>query len=109
MDILTIILVFLTCGFVASPLFRSSDEKHKDRSELEQKQPMIQNIIDELTLDYETGKLSKEDYETLVQEHQQFKPESNQTSQKHIKNKCPQCGHKINKKDKFCSNCGLKL
>jgi len=109
MDILTIILILITCAFIASPLFRTSEQKPKDKVESQHKQSMIQNTIDELTLDYETGKLSKQDYDVLVQEHRQPGKQGHEFEQQKARNMCTKCGHKVNKDDKFCSNCGTKL
>jgi len=129
-------LIVAVCAYVAIPLF-SKKEKAADHQELDMfhQQRLIRETIRDLEFDFQTGKLSREDYETLIAEREQAIQKADSVIGKTVGMKtaellnkleaeiqeakeklnpsielvCPQCGHEHKKGDKFCSKCGAKL
>ncbi|NIA30099.1 MAG: zinc-ribbon domain-containing protein [Actinobacteria bacterium] len=135
-EIISYIFILAVCGFVAVPLFAKKsqivDQKTDDL--LHQKQ-LIRETIHDLEFDFQTEKLSEQDYKMLIAEREAAiqKADSEIGRTGGLKNKnflnnleaeiaivkdklqpttelvCAQCGNKYEKGNKFCSNCGAQL
>jgi len=77
-SLLTYILIFAVCGFVAYPLLRGRDSVQIRTSEKSSKildllfqKRLYAETIEDLIFDHQTGKLSDEDYAQLLNEQQQ--------------------------------------
>ena len=141
-EIVTIILAVTAVAYVAMPLItqKQSQQQHSSTirlklDELLYQQSMLQNTIEDLEFDYQTGKLSTADYESLVSEHQksqtgidarikqiggisseelvaQLEDEISKERQKIAPKKpitCTQCDKPLKLDDKFCSSCGRQV
>ena len=136
-----IILICASCAYVVAPLFRrptgrtySADSKLAERFELIHRKQLIADTIDELNFDHQTGKLSDDDLQSLLGEHQnevnriesklhvttagEMTPlarnleaeiaRAKRSSQVVQKKRCRDCGQDLGKGVKYCSNCGRK-
>lgn len=81
-EFITVFFVIAIVAYVALPLVKPQHqqkklaaEKDAREIELEHQKNMLQNIIDDLTYDYDTDKLSEEDYQSLVAEHKKSQAE----------------------------------
>jgi len=75
-EFLTVLMATLVVFYVASPLMQRQKKAQQISSEADLKlsstlhqQGVLQNTIDDLEFDYQTGKLSTTDYESMVAEH----------------------------------------
>jgi len=141
-DIISIVIIIGACTFVAAPLFKKQEEIavrggsiDSRVSELLNQQAMAASTIEDLEFDLQTGKLSQEDYESLVADQQKIQKEADArlkdisgvssaelveklekeiTAEKEKLTsdstpKCPSCKKEIKAGDRFCSECGAKL
>lgn len=140
-EIITALFILGVVAYVAAPLLKQrqatqqhASEKNSRLHELLYRKMMLQNIVEDLEFDYRTGKLSDEDYASLMEEHQKSQKEmdaqiksmggastgKNTTKLKGagpVKSKsaseqtpvCPQCKTPVKATDKFCASCGVKL
>lgn len=129
-------LILAVCGYVAAPLFSKKEKTADHRTyDMFHQQRLIRETIRDLEFDFQTGKLSRKDYETLIAERKQAIQKADSVFGKtvgiktaEIVNKleveiqkvkeklepsielfCPHCGHAYKKGNKFCSKCGAKL
>ena len=108
MTTITLLIILLLCAWTLRPLFSQSEYRPAaDQMDavLHQRQ-QIQSTLDDLQLDYETGKLSKAEFEELTAEVADRKKEAKPEAVEPV---CPGCGNDVGTEDKFCSNCGRKL
>jgi len=108
MTILTLLIILLLCSWTLWPLFSQTQfQPAADQMDavLHQHQ-QIQSTLDDLQLDYETGKLSQAEFEELASEVDDQKKEAKPEAVEPV---CPGCGNDVSVEDKFCSNCGRKL
>jgi F0F1-type ATP synthase membrane subunit b/b' len=126
-----VILVIVVSVFVMQPLLQSKNKSRQKKissnhvaGDLLERKETVYAAIKEIEFDYQMGKLSEEDYNSL---RQQYKDEAvsilkkldtfqSQKSHKSGSKKstaatvfCSQCGNKVVKTDKFCSSCGSKI
>lgn len=137
---ITYMLAIATCAYVVAPLFkrelaplRLSNEKNDRIQELLHQKKLLSDTIQDLVFDAQTGKLSEDDLQELVDEQQKMLNKVEQQIQsltgsnqddvrrsleKEIRQarqvlkpelKCPSCGRKVGEEDKFCANCGTAL
>ncbi|HEB12850.1 MAG TPA: zinc ribbon domain-containing protein [Actinobacteria bacterium] len=113
--------------YVSQPLLRARSENlYVDDFEETPLQPLlvrkdlIYSAIKELEFDYNTGKLSNDDYNDLREKYATQAAEvlkeiddleAGGKSDKGRKSKtaCPECGFKIKKGDRFCQSCGNEV
>lgn len=133
-EFLTVLMATLVVFYVASPLMQRQRKAQQISSEADLKlsstlhqQGVLQNTIDDLEFDYQTGKLSTTDYESMVAEHRKslrqiderlkklggVRSADSDREIKHTRKKqshgqavCPQCQSPVQSGDKFCSKCG---
>lgn len=139
--IIAYILSIMACAFVLYPLLRKSRDvrtvslttRQRELSDLQWQSDRIQITLRDLELDYQTGKLSQDDYNELAEDQNKKLRQVDQRTQtligidgKHlvqglekeiaaqrkvhdqidlVKTTCPPCGHPLRKEDKFCPNC----
>ena len=141
-EFITVVLAISAVAFVAMPFLKNKNIESQHQSETQSKlngllhqNNVLQNMIEDLEFDYQTGKLSTADYDALVSEHKkaqsgldarikvlggvsseeltaQLEDEIAIARQKisPVKVKgCAQCNRPINRDDKFCSNCGAQV
>ncbi len=141
-EILSYVVVIGAVAYVALPLFSKSNEKQSARSEgdsrvgeLLHEQVMAASTIEDLEFDLQTGKLSQEDYDSLVEDQRKIQKEADarlkdisgvssaelierlerdiaaekQKLAPHSTPSCPGCKMPIKPGDKFCSECGAKI
>lgn len=133
-EILSYIMVIGVCAYVMVPLFvekKTPDSKSVSGNiQLEEwlsRKRLIEDTINDLTFDLQTGKLSAQDHKELLQEQGKMLDAINRKFErahggKQVPGKaggkyqtaleaqaCPGCGHEVGRTDKFCSNCGEKL
>jgi len=142
--IIATILSITACAFVLAPLLRratdvrerSASAHQRELSDLHWQSNRIRNTLQDLELDFQTGKLSQDDYDELAKDQKQRLNQVTQRSkaligvdserikaelEKQIAARrsakdhkvaglvCPQCGHALQEEDKFCANCGTKI
>lgn len=141
-EFITVLFVIAVVAYVAMPLLKPQHQQ-KNRTttkelrviEFEHQQQMLQNVIDDLKFDYDTGKLSEEDFQSLAAEHQKSQAElkagmdgirgsksakqKRDVQQHHSQGRrkgkskapltCPACNSAVSEDDKFCSSCGANL
>jgi hypothetical protein len=141
-EIISYIVVIGACAYVAMPLFSKNVQTHSAGSEVDSRvgellnqQLMATSTIDDLEFDLQTGKLSQEDYESLVADQRKIQKDADarlkdisgvssteliekleldiaEERKKLAPNStptCPACNKPIKTDDKFCSECGAKL
>ncbi|MBF0274530.1 MAG: zinc ribbon domain-containing protein [Nitrospinae bacterium] len=136
MEIITgIILIGGVLGLIAIPLLTKVDEDYilEQKLSLEEgdkyhqllyKKENILTAIKDIEFDYETGKLSEDDYKKtrgdfehmaieVVKEIEQFTKKAKEVKknkqQKRKKSFCPSCGEKLSQAYKFCPACGKSI
>jgi cytochrome c-type biogenesis protein CcmI len=143
--IIAYILSITACAFVLYPLLRKSrDERlcslssrQRELSDLQWQINRVRSTLRELELDYQTGKLSPEDYNQLSDDQEKRLKQAEQHAnvltgvdkkqlvqelekeivahrqvhdhEKNVELTCPQCGNSLRDRDKFCSNCGTQI
>lgn len=129
-EIIGVVLAIATAMFIAYPLLQKQKSKasfalNHRAQEMEARKNEIYAAIRDIDFDYQMGKLTKEDYETL---RQQYKTEAigmmkqiDQTASRSsrrtttsatVKNAerfCHHCGQPVGPEDQFCNACGGKL
>ena len=141
-EIISYAVIIGACAYVAMPLLSKKVITHSASSEADSRvgellhqQVMAASTIEDLEFDLQTGKLSKEDYESLVADQRKIQKEADArlkdisgVSSTELTEKlerdiaaerqkitpsstpiCPGCKKPINASDKFCSECGAKL
>jgi len=141
-EFITTLFVIAIVAYVAMPLIKpqhpqknNASEKDRRVIELEYQQNMLRNVIDDLRFDYDTGKLSEEDYQSLAAEHQKSIAdlkarmnsirggESTKQKQNLKRDKaqgrrngnpktpltCSTCNSVVGENDRFCASCGAAL
>ena len=141
-EVISLLMAVGVGAFVIVPLLKKQtpaalrEAKADGRvSELLYRQNMLSQTMDDLEFDYQMGKLSPEDYESLVADQQKNHKDVNarlkdisgisgselierlekEISQAKLKVApatallCPSCKRPIQKEDKFCSACGAKI
>ena len=142
LEIMSLLVVVGACTYVAMPLFRKQESLNNRESgsdarvsELLHQQQMSADTIEDLEFDFQTGKLSDEDFESLVADQKKIQTgadarlkdisgistsELNEKLEKEIEQAkmkmapdsvptCPSCKKAIKQGDKFCSECGATL
>ena len=128
--ILFIMLTALVSLFVLQPLMNpGKGRKHGSPSsnhvagELIERKEAIYAAIKDIEFDYQTGKLSEEDFRQLRQQYKDeaiavlkkldkshsSKSPKKSTAAKSQANFCSSCGNPVKKTDRFCTSCGSKL
>jgi len=142
--IIATILSITACAFVLTPLLRKSTDvrtrsasaRQRELSDLHWQSNRIRNTLQDLELDFQTGKLSEDDYTDLSKDQKQrlnqvyqrtktltgvdservkAEMEKEIAVRRKVKDQkvagltCPQCGHILHEGDKFCANCGMKI
>ncbi len=123
------VLAAATVSFIAIPVIKkdTSGEEVADidltLAKLEEEKESAYNALKEAEFDYETGKLSDEDYQTVktkysakaveaIQQLEEYREQpsavSSQPSADHAKF-CGSCGATLEKGTKFCGSCGNKV
>ncbi len=134
-EIIGIVLAIATAAFIAYPLFQKQKNKvsfalNHRAQEMEARKNEIYAAIRDIDFDYQMGKLTQEDYETL---RQQYKTEAigmmkqidqagspaarSRTAQRDAPSRgarnaerfCHHCGQPVGADDQFCNACGGKL
>lgn len=113
--------------YVSQPLLRARSEnlfvddfKETPLQPLLVRKDSIYSVIKELEFDYNTGKLSTDDYNDLrekyamqaaevLKEIDEFEAGGNSDHGRKRKKACPDCGFKIQKEDRFCQSCGIEI
>jgi rubrerythrin len=116
---------------VAYPLFSrkkpsglvpsSRDELEAQRDALLEQKQVAYETIKELELDWTSGKLSEEDYQTMRREIEQEAIQvlkeldtledleaTLREEPEDVRPRCPECGHAIEPTHAFCPSCGTK-
>lgn len=139
--IIEVFIIGVTLMVIGYPLFSkdisslaSSYIVEDDYKLLLAKKDMTYSALKDIAFDYNTGKLSEEDYIELKNQYemeaisilqeidrqkemirQGKKKKDNNTSKitanslNYRINYCPRCGHKIKHGDAYCANCGNRL
>ena len=99
-EIVSYIIAILSCVYVLLPLFRSAELKHPAKnqlsfSELPHRKPLIDETTNDLIFDYQTGKLSEEDYAVLIKEQEQLLKETEHRLQERSKSDIGQLEKKL--------------
>ncbi len=141
-EIISYVVIIGACAYVAMPMFSKNVQTHSAGSEVDNRvgellnqQVMATSTIDDLEFDLQTGKLSQEDYESLVADQRKIQKDTDarlkdisgissvelteklereiaaekQKLAPHSTPTCPTCKQPIKPDDKFCSECGAKL
>lgn len=113
--------------YVSQPLLRAkSGNLYVDDFEETPLQPLlvrkdlIYSAIKELEFDFNTGKLSEDDYQDLREKYamqaaevlkdiDEFETGKKSSKGRKRKAACPECGFKIQKGDRFCKSCGTGI
>ncbi len=123
---MTMVMLLLTagvCGWVIYPLLRSSGAESAEADvplhELSHELIRLGRSLEELRFDLETDRLSAEEYARLAAELERRREgllsrlvEKGKADAAHDKGparRCPSCGKKVSRSDRFCSACGTAL
>lgn len=130
-----LLLTVLTFAYVTYPLLRqkpgifTDSAEDEDLQELHSRRNTTYSMLKELEFDYQSGILSKEDYEELQKRYKgkavailrdidglQQAPAADDEIEKQVlalrqqkARFCPQCGTEHQEGDRFCARCGAKL
>lgn len=142
MEIFAIPLVLAAGAYVVYPLFRSGDATPQQTTDADRRhndflhqQQMIQNTMDDLEFDVNTGKLSDADFASLASDLKKQQDELDAQMKNAVGlssaeltarleqeiaaykdrhalsavTSCPLCGRRFQAEDQFCSSCGYKI
>ncbi len=119
MTFFTILILLAVIAVISYPFFSKKKKPEEVLTEIDNEKTILLKqkeysyaAIKELEFDYNTGKISKEDYNILSNRYKAEainiirKLETEQTSKKVSKLFCTECGQKYKEDSQFCTNCG---
>lgn len=142
LEILSYIIALCAVAYVVLPLLKkdfrfvpTGQQKSNKLTNLVHQRTLVQETKNDLEFDFQTGKLDKEDFDSLSEEQdghlekiekrihqaagistkdidQKLEQEISQQRKKlqpELLPGCNSCGHAIAPGDKFCSKCGTKI